>query len=80
MKTKTRILLNTLTIAFLFLQPVSSQSLAEYSGKWMGTLVVNESMQLRIGFHLFQDEPGKTTATVSSIDQGAFDIPIRRSK
>jgi fermentation-respiration switch protein FrsA (DUF1100 family) len=77
MKTKTRILLITLTIAFLSLQPVSSQSLADYSGKWMGTLVVNESMQLRIGFHLFQDEPGKTTATVSSIDQGAFDIPIK---
>lgn len=77
MNAKIKIHLSLLVIAFLFIQPLRSQSSQNLYGKWMGTLVINEDTRLRIGFHIFADEQGELNSTVSSIDQGAFDIPVK---
>ena len=47
----------------------------DIKGIWQGTLKVS-SVQLRIVFHISQDEQGNFKATMDSPDQGAKDIPV----
>lgn len=44
-------------------------------GSWLGTLVVNENVSLRMGLHVQLDRDG-LVATFASVDQGAYGIEV----
>ncbi len=62
-----------ITVAILFLLSTTGFSqLANFSGSWYGTL--NVGIDLRIVFHIAQNENGNLTATADSPDQSAFGL------
>ena len=68
MKTK-----HIIIAAFLFLLSTSGFSqTAKFAGSWYGTL--NVGVDLRIVFHITQEENGAVKATADSPDQSAFGL------
>ena len=57
--------------------PLMSQTSNQTTGKWLGTLVVNESIKLRLGIEFKENEQAEFVSVIHSLDQGAFDIPIK---
>jgi len=58
----------------LALSPLGSAQ-AQIAGDWIGTLDVGGA-QLRLALHVVAAKDGSLTATIDSIDQGAFGIPV----
>lgn len=67
----------SLFILMLTVQDLSSQTNYNLKGKWLGTLIVNKSVQLRLGIELSENEMGGPISVIHSLDQEAFDIPIK---
>ena len=55
-------------------QPVQTSKIFEIKGSWQGTLKV-AGTELRILFHISENEEGILSATMDSPDQGATGIP-----
>jgi pimeloyl-ACP methyl ester carboxylesterase len=68
-----------ISLVFLVLStlPLMSQTSNQATGKWLGTLVVNESVKLRLGIEVSENEQAEFVSVIHSLDQGAFDIPIK---
>ncbi|MDD4596905.1 MAG: alpha/beta hydrolase [Lentimicrobiaceae bacterium] len=49
-------------------------------GLWLGNLVVNESVSIRLGFEVSEAKSGELQAIFHSLDQGAFDIPVKSTR
>jgi len=62
-----------LLISFLFSSSLFSQ---DYSGMWMGTLVVNENVKMQIGFEISDLGDGDYSAKMNVIEQNAYDLPM----
>jgi len=70
------------TIIIIVLISISTQAAKplckmDISGKWLGTLTINESLKLRLGFDIYENDSSQLTSVVHSLDQGAFDIPVK---
>lgn len=63
-----------LVIGFCLIAPWSVAQL-NVTGYWLGTLNAGGT-ELRILFHVFTGDDGGYAATMSSLDQGAMDIPV----
>jgi dienelactone hydrolase len=74
---KTRNIIISLAILVVSTLPLMSQTSNQATGKWLGTLVVNESVKLRLGIEVSENEQAEFVSVIHSLDQGAFDIPIK---
>lgn len=66
----------SLFIIMASVQTSSSQTNHDVNGKWLGALAVNESVQLRLGIEISENDQAEPISVIHSLDQGAFDIPI----
>ncbi len=48
-------------------------------GIWLGVLSVPSGSELRVAFEIKIDTDGKISVTMSSIDQGAMEIPVDKA-
>src|ERR1700691_4284547 len=65
-------------ILILAAQVVAAASLAsaqDIAGDWQGTLAANGA-QLRLVLHITKGDDGALKATLDSVDQGAYGIPV----
>ena len=69
---------STLLCSTLIAQPASAAVLQDQQGRWMGDMKLPNGAQIKFGVHLFTRADGLPWASVSSPDQDAFDIPVRR--
>ena len=74
---KTRNIIISLVILVVSTLPLMSQTSIQATGKWLGTLVVNELVKLRLGIEVSENEQAEFVSVIHSLDQGAFDIPIK---
>lgn len=58
---------------------ISAQPKVELSGKWLGTVVFNPNVELRLGLEVSENQTGEMHSLVHSLDQGAFDIPVEQT-
>lgn len=75
---KQRIIISIIIFLASTLQ-LSAQDENKFQGKWLGTLVINESVKLRLGFEVNRDNQSTIVSVVHSLDQGTFDIPIEHT-
>ncbi len=67
------------SVCLFALQPITQAGvLNEHQGYWLGDLKVPNGPTLKIGAELFTRADGSAWASVSSPDQGAYDIPVKR--
>ncbi len=67
--------LTVLLLATIFILPLHSQT--SIQGDWLGKLKV-QGIELRIIFHIVQEDDGSYTAAMDSPDQGALGIPVSK--
>ena len=60
-------------------KPVNKAEIEEITGSWLGKLKVS-GIELRIVFHIKENEQGELTAAMDSPDQGANGIPVSSIK
>lgn len=63
-----------LTLLFGF--KAAAQSHNDLDGIWIGTMEINENIQLSVGFEFSFNEASILEGLLHSIDQGAYDMPI----
>lgn len=73
---KTRKLSLLSGILLLGILQLGAQNSHKINGLWLGNLIVNKSVSLRLGFEVSEDKTGELHAVIHSLDQGAFDIPV----
>lgn len=54
---------------------VQKDTMPRITGAWVGDLIINDNMSLRIGYEI-KSENDSLTATMASIDQGAYGIEV----
>ena len=62
----------------LIAQPAGAAVLQDHQGRWMGDMKLPDGAKIKFGVHLFTRADGLPWASVSSPDQDAFDLPVRR--
>lgn len=45
-------------------------------GTWLGTMKINDKLELRFAYVIAEDDSGKLSATMNVIEQKAYDIPM----
>jgi len=66
----------SIIILMLSAYQLSAQNEHDFEGKWLGTLEINETVKLNLGFEVNRNNQNAIVSVVHSLDQGAFDIPI----
>ena len=67
-----------LVLSALLAQPASAGLLEEHQGRWMGDMKLPNGATIKFGADIFTRADGSPWASVSSPDQGGYDIPVRR--
>ncbi|MBC7377749.1 MAG: alpha/beta hydrolase [Burkholderiaceae bacterium] len=69
-----------LTFAFAFHFSAHAGLLEAHQGRWLGEMKVPDGPTLKLGAELFVRADGSYWASVSSPDQGVYDIPVKNIK
>ncbi len=67
-------LLSSVICALLSITSLSAQ---DFTGKWIGTLILDDEPVIKIGLHITQTETGTYSTNMTSPDQGVMQIPTQ---